>query len=172
MALHEIWEYDDEKHIQKLVGFHLLCEKCHWIKHLGLAGLKLKEEELKKLIQHFCKVNGCSKQDFEQHKYEAFEVYDKRCKYRWTQDFGEYEKYIDWEKMRTVVRDLNKKYFGINIQEEIKDWKELSEKYGKPPPLSHVIGLYKQILNFGTREELEEWKEFAKKYGISLDFVE
>ena len=28
MNLHEIWEYNDEKHIQKLEGFILLCEMC------------------------------------------------------------------------------------------------------------------------------------------------
>ena len=35
---HEIWEYDDKKHIQKLNGMIALCPECHEVKHIGLAG--------------------------------------------------------------------------------------------------------------------------------------
>ena len=31
MNLHEIWKYDDVKHIQKLEGFILLCKMCHHV---------------------------------------------------------------------------------------------------------------------------------------------
>ena len=36
MNLHEIWEYDDVNHVQKLEGFILLCKMCHHVKHIGL----------------------------------------------------------------------------------------------------------------------------------------
>lgn len=32
---HEIWEYENKKHIQKLVGFTSLCFLCHMIKHVN-----------------------------------------------------------------------------------------------------------------------------------------
>jgi hypothetical protein len=32
---HEIWEYDDETHVQRLAGLIALCSKCHQVKHLG-----------------------------------------------------------------------------------------------------------------------------------------
>jgi 5-methylcytosine-specific restriction endonuclease McrA len=38
MNLHEVWKYDDVNHIQKLDGLILLCEMCHHVKHIGLAG--------------------------------------------------------------------------------------------------------------------------------------
>lgn len=63
LYLHEIWEYDDEKHVQKLLRFQLLCRKCHWIKHIGLAKIKADRGELDydELVKHFCKVNQCPK---------------------------------------------------------------------------------------------------------------
>lgn len=42
MNLHEIWKYDDAKHIQTLEGFILLCNMCHHVKHIGLAGILAK----------------------------------------------------------------------------------------------------------------------------------
>ncbi len=63
LYLHEIWKYDDEKHVQKLLRFQLLCRKCHWIKHIGLAKIKADRGELNydELVKHFCKVNQCPK---------------------------------------------------------------------------------------------------------------
>ena len=37
---HEVWEYDDENHIQKFVDLIAICSKCHAIKHIGLAGIQ------------------------------------------------------------------------------------------------------------------------------------
>lgn len=37
---HEIWEYNDESHIQKLIGLISLCPNCHKTKHAGLAQIK------------------------------------------------------------------------------------------------------------------------------------
>src|SRR5712691_2581439 len=34
---HEIWQYDDTVHIQKLNGFIALCNMCHHCKHIGHA---------------------------------------------------------------------------------------------------------------------------------------
>src|SRR5260221_10581904 len=32
---HEIWEYDDVNHVQKLIGLISLCPTCHHVKHIG-----------------------------------------------------------------------------------------------------------------------------------------
>jgi len=100
--LHEFWEYDDKKHVQKLIGIHHLCRLCHMIKHFGLWEHTSKgKEKLRKmglsredLVRHFCKVNDCSKEDFLRHEKEAFELWRKRSLFDWKQDFGKYEKYI------------------------------------------------------------------------------
>jgi len=76
LEAHEFWEYDDKNHIQKLVAIHHLSEICNRIKHIGfwcysqegkqqLAKAGLSREDL---IDHFCKVNKCSKEEFEKHE--------------------------------------------------------------------------------------------------------
>jgi 5-methylcytosine-specific restriction endonuclease McrA len=42
---HEIWHYDDENKIQKLMGLIALCPSCHQVKHIGLAQIQGKGEE-------------------------------------------------------------------------------------------------------------------------------
>lgn len=99
LEAHEFWEYDDKNHIQKLVAIHHLCSMCHKIKHIGfwchtedgrkkLAKYSLTREDL---IVHFCEVNNCSKEEFEKHEEEAFEVWRERSKHEWSQDFRDYD---------------------------------------------------------------------------------
>ena len=97
MNLHEIWKYDDDKHIQKLEDFILLCRMCHHVKHIGFAGILASQGKLDyhKVIEHFCKVNTCNRQEFEEHKAAAFEIWSIRSFDEWQQDFGEYEKFIE-----------------------------------------------------------------------------
>ena len=99
MNLHEVWSYDDVKHIQKLVGFILLCSMCHHVKHIGLAGILANEGKLdyEKLVEHFCVVNGCSVSEFKMHVKDTFAIWRERSKHQWKQDFGEYARYIQNE---------------------------------------------------------------------------
>lgn len=96
MNLHEIWKYDYVKHIQKLEGFILLCKMCHHVKHIGLAGILASQGKLdyEKVVEHFCKVNKCTREEFEEHKAKAFEIWRRRSKCEWEQDFGKYEELI------------------------------------------------------------------------------
>lgn len=94
--LHEEWKYDDKKHIQKLSRFRFLCRKCHWTVHLGQGQIEVGEAELNydDIVKHFCKVNRCSKRDFNRYYNEARRIWEKRSKYEWKQDFGKYKRYI------------------------------------------------------------------------------
>jgi len=102
LQAHEFWEYDDERNIQKLVAMHHLCNLCHKIKHIGFwchtadGRAKLREEKLnrERLIQHFCEINNCTRKDFLEHEKQAFDLWKKRSKHRWKQDFGKFTKYI------------------------------------------------------------------------------
>lgn len=96
MNLHEIWNYDDINHIQKLDGFILLCKMCHHVKHIGLAGILASQGKLdyNKVIEHFCKVNTCNQQEFEKHQEESFEKWSIRSCCEWEQDFGKYREFI------------------------------------------------------------------------------
>lgn len=101
--LHEFWQYDDERHVQKLVGLHHLCDLCHKIKHIGFwchthdGREKLKQQglSLKDLIKHFCTVNKCAEKDFHQHEDEAFRAWSRRSEHKWKQDLGEYNKRVE-----------------------------------------------------------------------------
>lgn len=93
MNLHEKWHYDDEKHVQQLEGFILLCEKCHLIKHIGFAKVLAGKGKLdyNQLKEHFCNVNKCSEMKFTEHVKEAFRIWEARSSHEWKQDFGEFE---------------------------------------------------------------------------------
>ena len=69
---------------------------CHHVKHIGLAGILANQGRLdfNKVIEHFCKVNNCSKNEFNKHQTEAFDTWRKRSNYQWEQDFGKYGAFI------------------------------------------------------------------------------
>jgi hypothetical protein len=94
---HEVWEYDDHNHIQRLKGFIALCDLCHHVKHIGLASILAAEGRLdyEKVVGHFTKVNGCDRETFERHRDEAFTQWRERSKYDWRVDLGEYEGLIE-----------------------------------------------------------------------------
>ncbi len=107
LEAHEFWEYDDENHIQKLAAIHHLCDMCHKIKHIGLwcytekGSKQLAKSGLTRedLINHFCKVNNCSRKQFEEHERRAFKIWGERSRYEWKQDFGKY----DPDRRRDIV---------------------------------------------------------------------
>ena len=46
--------------------------------------------DLEAVIDHFCKVNGCTKTEYQEHEKIAFLEYHARSQYEWEPDFGEY----------------------------------------------------------------------------------
>jgi len=94
---HEIWEYDDQNHIQKLASFIALCDLCHYVKHIGLAGILAIKGELdyERVVEHFMKVNGCDRETFEEHRQKAFDQWHERSRYEWNVDLGEYERLVE-----------------------------------------------------------------------------
>jgi hypothetical protein len=96
LEAHESWQYDKKTKIRKLTEIHHLCGMCHKIKHYGLwTRTDYGEEQLKKLglskkdlINHFCNVNKCTQKEFEKHKTEAFDIYNKRNMIDWKLDLS------------------------------------------------------------------------------------
>src|SRR5256885_4202017 len=74
---HEIWQYDDEAHIQKLTGFIALCKMCHLHKHPGFAaGLIAKGQlDADKFHEHFLRVNQCSDEEYAEHSAEVWRIW-------------------------------------------------------------------------------------------------
>ena len=90
---HEVWEYDDSQHLQKLVGFVALCDLCHHVKHIGLAGILANEGKLdyEQVIAHFMQVNGCDRVAFLTYRDAAFATWQERSRHKWHVDLGVYE---------------------------------------------------------------------------------
>jgi len=93
---HEIWKYDDKNNIQKLSGFISLCNMCHFVKHIGFANVLSCQGKLdiKKIVEHFTKINKCTVSEFEKYQEKCFEIWKQRSKYEWTIDFGIYKDVI------------------------------------------------------------------------------
>ena len=87
--LHELWEFKAETGIQKLIGFECVCPDCHMIHHWGLA--EVKGLDLNKLLEHACKVNGCTKEEFKKHISDSFEEWQRRSERKWQVDLGEWK---------------------------------------------------------------------------------
>jgi len=104
---HESWTFDDKKRIQYLKEFQCLCDDCHLIRHWGrtvaetLKGT-LPQDTIKKLTFHFCEVNQCTIEDFERHKVEAGELWQRRSRHNYRIDFGLFKPEVvikEWRKL-------------------------------------------------------------------------
>lgn len=82
---HEIWSYDDNKHVQKLIGLISLCPLCHQVKHIGRASAIGKQGVCFAQLE---RVNGWHHKQVVEHVAECFEVYKERSKHSWSLDLS------------------------------------------------------------------------------------
>ena len=89
---HEVWDYDDARHIQTLRGFLALCPLCHHVKHIGNAGVLASQGRLdyERVVAHFLRVNGCDRAAFQRHYREAMDRWRERSRFEWQTDLGPY----------------------------------------------------------------------------------
>lgn len=91
LEAHERWEYDEEKHVQKLADVVAICRSCHEVIHIGRTQLMGRGREAE---EHFMKVNGCSYADFKKALGEANEAHIRRNKVpEWSLDLGYLKKF-------------------------------------------------------------------------------
>lgn len=100
---HEIWDFDDNNHIQKLVGFISLCPLCHKTKHIGLAQIN-GEEEL--VLNQLMKVNNFTKTQASNYICDSFKIWQERSQYYWTIDFSYVENYKN--QLSQLLGNFNK----------------------------------------------------------------
>lgn len=102
MNCHEIWSYDDDAHIQRLVGFTSLCSLCHHVKHIGLANILASQGKLdyEQVVAYYMRVNHCTREDFMAHRDAAFAQWGERGRYEWTTDLGEYAAMVEANNTR------------------------------------------------------------------------
>jgi len=91
---HEIWEYDDQNHIQKLTGFISLCPLCHKAKHWGRTMTAEDEKTHKAVIRHFCYVNDITEARLGNYLQRVFKKWRTRSKYEWTVDMDFIYEYL------------------------------------------------------------------------------
>jgi hypothetical protein len=74
---HEVWEFDEKNHIQKLVDINGICEDCHNAIHYGRAQ---KIGTAKQAKEHFMKVNQCDGLDWFDEVERAKEDFTRRSR--------------------------------------------------------------------------------------------
>ena len=82
---HEIWQYDDENKIQKLLGLISLCPSCHRVKHIGHAHLIGKGDEAR---EHLRKINDWSQVEASQYIESVFTLWEERSQFEWNLDLS------------------------------------------------------------------------------------
>lgn len=87
---HEVFAYDDERHIQKLVRLVALCPSCHEVKHIGLAGVRGNSARAR---AHLAKVNQWSLDDANHYIEACFEMWSRRSCHEWTLDLSYLEQF-------------------------------------------------------------------------------
>ena len=95
LAAHELWEYDDESRSQRLTGMIALCDLCHHVKHIGFAEVLASQGRLdiKRVVAHYCRVNGCTAQEFMQDRNAAFSLWSARSEHPWDVDVSKLAEY-------------------------------------------------------------------------------
>jgi len=88
---HERWTYDDETHVQTLVGVAALCPDCHSVRHMGRTMAVGKGD---RAMAHMDKVNGWTPKQTEDHVVAAMKKWQDRSKHEWTLN-------LDWLKHGT-----------------------------------------------------------------------
>lgn len=93
---HEVWEYDDTAHLQRLQGFRAICRACNAVTHFGRSATLARQGklDLERVIRHFLRINGCGRAVFEEHAQAAFAAWEARSKVRWTIELGQYARWL------------------------------------------------------------------------------
>lgn len=103
---HEIWEYDDTNHIQKLVGLISLCPICHQVKHIGRA-IAMGRHQL--VYNQLMKVNKWTPKQVETYILKCFETQKERSKYQWKLDIS----ILSQEPYNIKIKETKERIFEI-----------------------------------------------------------
>jgi len=80
---HEVWQYKENTHDQRLIGLIGLCPDCHSVKHIGYSIMTRKKT---KSIKHLAHINQWSIRKATQYVEDCFFIMEKRNKYKWKVD--------------------------------------------------------------------------------------
>lgn len=118
LECHEIWEYNDKTHIQKLMGLVSLCPYCHICKHIGRANA-MGNQAL--AFKHMEKVNKWTHKQVVNHVAAEFERFKERSKHQWKLDLTILVKHYDSDSK--LVTEAQKKSRNVKAP-----WKKKRKK--------------------------------------------
>ena len=87
---HEVWVYDDQRHVQRLERMIALCPACHECKHMGHANVTGHGARARR---HLAQVNGWSASQVERYVELAFAVWQRRSQHEWQLDISALDAY-------------------------------------------------------------------------------
>jgi hypothetical protein len=82
---HEVWDYDDTRHVQRLVRLIALCPSCHECKHIGFANVRGRGDIA---AAHLASVNQWSAAMADDYVGECFELWEHRSQFKWSLDIS------------------------------------------------------------------------------------
>ena len=85
---HEVWGYNDQTRVQKLVRTIALCPACHEVKHFGRTQRLEGPDAVQRMMGHLCRVNRWSPSQARDHVKEAFQVWQQRSQETWSLDLS------------------------------------------------------------------------------------
>jgi len=126
LECHEVWEYDDENHVQKLVDLIGLCPACHEVKHFGRAETVGRGDEA---FAHLMKVNGWDSHEASKHVADAYDTWNERSEFDWKQDLRwATGKVFKWKDDATRRAAINAGFEEVEkCKRDLKVAKELME---------------------------------------------
>ncbi|MGH6872847.1 MAG: 3'-5' exonuclease [Rhizomicrobium sp.] len=109
LDLHELWHFDDDNRVQRLIGLEPICSKCHLSVHMGYANATGRTQEAK---THLASVNGWTAAQAKTHSDQTFALWESRAATRYELDVSYLARFnippgkihMDWlEKPRSWV---------------------------------------------------------------------
>ena len=104
LECHEIWNYNDVTHVQRLDGLISLCPKCHLCKHIGRANAMGLQAIA---FAHMESVNGWTHKEVVNHVAKEFERFKERSQHQWKLDLKILIEHYDVDKL--VISEAQKK---------------------------------------------------------------
>ena len=101
LHIHEIWTYDSKRRIQKLVGYKVLCDRCHRVHH---SSQLIKRGEFDDIVSYIVMTNrqagvNIGRITTESKLLRAYETWVDRSNYLWVID-------VRYEKLLLLFSDI------------------------------------------------------------------
>jgi hypothetical protein len=93
LQCHEVWDYDDERHVGRLIELLAICPACHLSTHIGRAQAIGKSDEA---IDHLMEVNGWTVDQALPYVANALGEWEWRSEASWTLDTSALPDLVYW----------------------------------------------------------------------------